>query len=111
EYLERAYDDAKYGAFSRKPFMDVVIPSMTDPTVAPPGKHTMSIFVQYAPYNLKEGAADWENQREAFGDAVIDTLSEYMPNLKSRILHRQGVAPWGLEKIYRAHGGDNLHGR
>src|SRR5258708_17196300 len=89
EYLERAYDDAKYGAFSRKPFMDVVIPSMTDPTVAPAGKHTMSIFVQYAPYNLKEGAADWENQREAIGDAVINTLSEYMPNLKDLILHRQ----------------------
>ncbi|HXT21742.1 MAG TPA: NAD(P)/FAD-dependent oxidoreductase [Thermoanaerobaculia bacterium] len=110
EYLERAYDDAKYGAFSRKPFMDVVIPSMTDPTVAPPGKHTMSIFVQYAPYNLKEGAADWENQREAFGDAVIDTLSEYMPNLKSRILHRQVLTPWDLEQIYGLTEGNIFHG-
>jgi phytoene dehydrogenase-like protein len=109
-YLERAYDDAKYGAFSRKPFMDVVIPSLTDPTVAPPGKHTMSIFVQYAPYNLKEGAADWENQREAFGDAVIDTLSEYMPNLKSRILHRQVLTPWDLEKIYGLTEGNIFHG-
>src|SRR6202040_1627448 len=89
EYLERAYDDAKYGAFSRRPFMDIVIPSLTDPTVAPPGKHTMSIFVQYAPYKLKEGAADWPRQREAFGDAVIDTLAQYMPNLPGRILHRQ----------------------
>ncbi len=108
EYLERAYDDAKYGAFSRKPFMDVVIPSMTDPTVAPPGKHTMSIFVQYAPYNLKEGAADWENQREAFGDAVIDTLSEYMPNLKSRILHRQVLDAVGPGADLRLDGGQHL---
>lgn len=110
EYLERAYDDAKYGAFSRQPFMDVVIPSLTDPTVAPPGKHTMSIFVQYAPYNLKEGAADWPNQREAFGDAVIDTLSEYMPNLKSRILHRQVLSPWDLEQIYGLTEGNIFHG-
>jgi len=110
DYLERAYDDAKYGAFSRKPFMDVVIPSLTDPTVAPPGKHTMSIFVQYAPYKLKEGAADWPNQREAFGDAVIDTLSEYMPNLKSRILHRQVLTPWDLEQIYGLTEGNIFHG-
>ena len=110
DYLERAYDDAKYGAFSKKPFMDIVIPSLTDPTVAPPGKHTMSIFVQYAPYNLKEGAADWPNQREAFGDAVIDTLSEYMPNLKSRILHRQVLSPWDLEQIYGLTEGNIFHG-
>ncbi len=110
EYLERAYDDAKYGAFSRKPFVDVVIPSLTDPTVAPPGKHTMSIFVQYAPYNLKEGAADWPNQREAFGDAVIDVLAEYMPNLKSRILHRQVLTPWDLEQIYGLTEGNIFHG-
>jgi phytoene dehydrogenase-like protein len=109
-YLERAYDDAKYGAFSRRPFMDIVIPSLTDPTVAPPGKHTMSIFVQYAPYKLKEGAADWPNQRESFGDAVIDTLSEYMPNLKSRILHRQVLSPWDLEQIYGLTEGNIFHG-
>ena len=78
DYLERAYDDAKYGDFSRRPFMDVVIPSLTDPSVAPPGKHVMSIFVQYAPYNLKEGPEAWPDKREAFGDAVIDTLAEYM---------------------------------
>src|SRR5687767_5380814 len=110
EYLERAYDAAKYGAFSRRPFMDIVIPSLTDPTVAPPGKHTMSIFVQYAPYNLKEGAADWPNQRQAFGDAVIDTLSEYMPNLKSRILHRQVLTPLDLEQIYGLTEGNIFHG-
>jgi phytoene dehydrogenase-like protein len=110
EYLERAYDDAKYGAFSRRPFMDIVIPSLTDPTVAPPGKHTMSIFVQYAPYRLKEGPEDWPRQRDAFGDAVIDTLSEYMPNLKSRILHRQVLSPWDLEQIYGLTEGNIFHG-
>jgi phytoene dehydrogenase-like protein len=110
DYLERAYDDAKYGAFSRRPFMDILIPSMTDPTVAPPGKHVMSIFVQYAPYHLKEGAADWPNQREAFGDAVIDTLSEYMPNLKDLILHRQVLTPWDLEQIYGLTEGNIFHG-
>ncbi|HLX09939.1 MAG TPA: NAD(P)/FAD-dependent oxidoreductase [Thermoanaerobaculia bacterium] len=109
-YLERAYDDAKYGAFSRRPFMDIVIPSLTDPTVAPPGKHTMSIFVQYAPYKLKEGAADWPNQRDRFGDAVIDTLSEYMPNLKSRILDRQVLSPWDLEQVYGLTEGNIFHG-
>jgi phytoene dehydrogenase-like protein len=109
-YLERAYDDAKYGAFSRRPFLDVVIPSLADPTVAPPGQHVMSIFVQYAPYNLKEGAADWPNQRDAFGDAVIDTLSEYAPNLKDRILHRQVLTPWDLEQVYGLTEGNIFHG-
>ena len=81
DYLERAYDDAKYGEFSRRPYMDIVIPSMIDPGMAPPGKHVMSIFVQYAPYQLNGGWTD--AKREAFGDAVIDTLAEYAPNLKS----------------------------
>ncbi len=110
DYLERAYDDAKYGEFSRRPFMDIVIPSLTDPTVAPPGQHTMSIFVQYAPYNLKSGAADWPNQREAFGDSVIGTLAEYMPDLPSRILHRQVLTPWDLEQIYGLTEGNIFHG-
>jgi phytoene dehydrogenase-like protein len=98
DYLEKAYDDAKYGNFSKKPFMDIVIPSLTDPTVAPPGKHVISIFVQYAPYNLKGGAAQWPQQREALGDTVVDTLAEYCPNLKDSILHRQVVTPWDLEQ-------------
>jgi phytoene dehydrogenase-like protein len=98
DYLEKAYDDAKYGNFSKKPFLDIVIPSLTDPTVAPPGKHVISIFVQYAPYHLKEGAAQWPENREALGDTVIDTLAEYCPNLKDSILHRQVVTPWDLEQ-------------
>ncbi|MGH7566250.1 MAG: phytoene desaturase family protein, partial [Gemmatimonadota bacterium] len=96
-YLERAYDDAKYGEFSRRPFLDIVIPSMIDPTMAPPGKHVMSIFVQYAPYHRKGG---WDDQsREAFGDAVIDTLAEYAPNIRSAILHRQVITPADIEAI------------
>ena len=96
-YLERAYDEAKYGEFSRRPYMDIVIPSMLDPGMAPPGKHVMSIFVQYAPYHLNGG---WNDaRREALGDAVIDTLSEYAPNLKGAILHRQVVTPADIERV------------
>jgi phytoene dehydrogenase-like protein len=99
DYMERAYDDAKYGRFSRRPYIDIVIPSLTDPSVAPPGKHVMSCFVQYAPYNLKEGAAAWDAQREAFGDTVVNTISEFAPNLKSLILHRQVLTPLDIERI------------
>ena len=95
EYLERAYDDAKYGEFSRRPYMDIIMPSMIDPAMAPPGKHVMSIFAQYAPYRLNGGWTD--ARREAFGDAVIDTLSQYAPNLKSAILHRQVITPADIE--------------
>ena len=96
DYLERAYDDAKYGEYSRKPYMDIVFPSMIDPNMAPPGKHVASIFVQYAPYHLNGG---WtEAKREAFGDAVIDTLAEYAPNIRSAILHRQVLTPFEIEK-------------
>jgi phytoene dehydrogenase-like protein len=97
DYLERAYDDAKYGNFSQKPYIDMIIPSMIDPDMAPPGKHVMSCFVQYAPYKLREGT--WEEKREAFGDAVIDTLSEYIPNLKDIILYCQVMTPWDIEQV------------
>jgi phytoene dehydrogenase-like protein len=108
DYLERAYDDAKYGRFSRRPYMDVVIPSLLDPSMAPPGKHVMSIFVQYAPYELAEST--WDDEREAFGDAVIDTLSEYVPNLEDILLHRQVVTPWDLEQTFGLTGGNIFHG-
>ena len=97
EYIERAYDDAKYGEFSRNPYMDIVIPSMIDPGMAPPGKHVMSIFVQYAPYQLNGGWSD--ERREAFGDAVVKTLARYAPNIESLILHRQVVTPADIERI------------
>jgi phytoene dehydrogenase-like protein len=98
EYMERAYDDAKYGRFSRRPYIDIVIPSLTDASLAPPGKHVMSCFVQYAPYHLKEGT--WDEQRDRFGDTVIDTLSEYAPNLRNIILHRQVLTPLDIERKF-----------
>jgi phytoene dehydrogenase-like protein len=97
DYIERAYDDAKYGEISRRPYMDIVMPSMLDPTMAPPGKHVMSIFVQYAPYHLNGGWTD--ARREELGDRVVNTLSEYAPNLKSAILHRQVITPADIERI------------
>jgi phytoene dehydrogenase-like protein len=99
DYMERAYDDAKYGDFSKRPYMDMVIPSLTDPSVAPPGKHVMSCFVQYAPYHLKDDVWNDRN-REAFGDAVIDTIAEYAPNIKDIILHRQVLTPLDIEQTF-----------
>ncbi len=99
DYMERAYDDAKYGKFSSRPYMDMVIPSLTDPSVAPAGKHVMSCFVQYAPYHLKDGVWD-DARREAFGDAVIDTIAEYAPNIKDIILHRQVLTPLDIEREF-----------
>jgi len=108
DYLERAYDEAKYGEFSRRPYMDIVIPSMIDPAMAPPGKHVMSIFVQYAPYHLNGGWTD--ARREALGDAVIDTLAEYAPNIRGAILHRQVVTPADVERTVGISEGNIFHG-
>jgi len=98
DYMERAYDQAKYGEFSRRPYIDMVIPTLTDPSVAPPGKHILSCFVQYAPYKLKPGL-NWDDQREAFGNAVIDTISEYAPNLRNIIIGKQVITPLDIERI------------
>ena len=108
DYMERAYDDAKYGRFSRRPYMDVVIPSLTDPSVAPPGRHVMSCFVQYAPYHLANGT--WDEQRDAFGDTVIDTLAEYAPNIRNIIRHRQVVTPLDLEREWGLSEGNIFQG-
>jgi phytoene dehydrogenase-like protein len=99
DYMERAYDDAKYGMFSRRPYIDMVIPSLTDPSVAPPGKHVLSCFVQYAPYKLKPGL-NWDHLKDDFGNTVIDTVSEYAPNLKNIILHKQVLTPLDLERDF-----------
>src|SRR5271156_2779569 len=98
EYMERAYDDAKYGHFSRRPYIDMVIPSLTDPSVAPPGKHVLSCFVQYAPYKLAQGT--WDDQREAFGDNVVETIAEHAPNIKKLIVGRQVLTPLDLEREF-----------
>jgi phytoene dehydrogenase-like protein len=96
DYMEQAYDDAKSGRFSRRPYVDMVIPTLVDPRMAPPGKHIVSCFVQYAPYHLAEGT--WDEQREAFGDAVVDTLVERAPNIRDLILHRQVLTPLDIER-------------
>jgi phytoene dehydrogenase-like protein len=96
DYIERAFDQAKYGDFSSKPYIDIILPSMIDPGMAPPGKHVMSCFVQYAPYTLRDG--DWDQKRDAFGDAVVDTLCEYFPGLKELILFRQVLSPLDIER-------------
>jgi len=98
EYMERAYDDAKYGHFSRRPYIDMVIPSLTDPSVAPAGKHVLSCFVQYAPYKLAEGT--WDDQKEAFGNNVINTIAEHAPNIKDIIIDKQVITPLDLEREF-----------
>lgn len=108
DYLERAFDAAKYGDFSPHPYLDITIPSLTDPSLAPKGAHVMSIYVQYAPYHLKDG--DWTSRREEFGDNVIKTLSAYAPDLPELIIHRQVITPLDLEQTYGLSGGHILHG-
>jgi phytoene dehydrogenase-like protein len=108
DYLERAFDAAKYGAFSPHPYCDVTIPTVLDPSLAPAGAHVMSVTVQYAPERLREG--DWASRREAFGDAVVQTLEEYAPGLSSVILARQVITPRDLEEVYGLTGGHIFHG-
>ena len=109
-YLEDAFDEAVLGKFSRRPFLDVMIPSLIDPSLAPRGKHVMSIFVQYAPYHLSSGAETWPEHRDALGNAVLETLEEFMPGLSSRVLHRQVLTPWDLESTFGLTEGNIFHG-
>jgi phytoene dehydrogenase-like protein len=108
DHMERAYDDAKYGRSSRRPYIDMVIPTLTDPSVAPPGKHVLSCFVQYAPYRLR--GASWDDERDRFGDAVIDTIAEFAPNIRDIILHRQVLTPLDLEREFGLTEGNIFHG-
>ncbi|MFN2276791.1 MAG: phytoene desaturase family protein [Candidatus Promineifilaceae bacterium] len=118
EYLERAYDDAKYGNFSAKPLLDMTIPTLLDPSLAPEGRHIMSINMQYAPYRLRGGKAaegqsesNWELQREALGDMVVETLGRYAPDIKSLILDRQVLTPLDYEQEYSLTEGSIYHGQ
>jgi len=108
DYLERAFDAAKYGDFSPQPYMDITIPSLTDQTLAPGGAHVMSIHAQFAPYHLKDG--DWKSRREELGDTVVDALSDYAPNCKELILARKVITPLDLEQTYGLSGGHIHHG-
>src|SRR2546423_6839593 len=103
DYLERAFDAAKYGDFSPKPFMEVTIPTLSDPSLAPSGAHVMSIHAQFAPYKLKN--SDWDARREEFGDAIVNTLAEHAPNLKALIVGRQVLTPLDLERTFGLTGG------
>ena len=98
EDMERAYDDAKYGHWSRKPYIDMIIPTLVDPGMAPPGKHVISCFVQYAPYKLDPALGTWDDNREAFGDAVIDRIAEFAPNIRDIIIGRQVLTPLDIER-------------
>jgi phytoene dehydrogenase-like protein len=110
DWMERAYDDAKYGRFSRRPYVDVVIPTLVDPSMAPPGKHVMSCFVQWAPYHLADGGRWDDSMREDFGDTVVQTLAEFAPNLPDLVLHRQVLTPLDLEREFGLTEGNIFHG-
>jgi len=118
DYLERAFDESKYGNFSRQPYLEIAIPSLADPTLAPAGQHVMSIYMQYAPYHLKsaDGAltngaqADWETQRKSLGETVVKTIAQYAPNLPQLILRHQIITPKDLEETYGLTGGQIFHG-
>ena len=96
--MEQAYDDAKYGHWSRRPYIDMIIPTLVDPQMAPPGKHVISCFVQYAPYKLDPSLGTWDDHRDDFGDAVIDRIAEFAPNIRDIIIGRQVLTPLDIER-------------
>jgi len=107
-YLEKAWDDAKYGKPSERPLIEMTIPTLYDQTLAPPGKHILGIFLQYAPYTLAGGC--WDDLRESYADHVLDLIAEYAPNVPSLVLHRQVLTPLDLERVYGLSGGNIFHG-
>jgi phytoene dehydrogenase-like protein len=110
DYMELAYDDAKSGRFSRRPYIDMIIPTLVDPSMAPPGKHVMSCFVQYAPYRLADGD-EWDDaRRDAFGETVIDTIAERAPNIRDLILHAQVLTPRDIEDRFGLSEGNIFQG-
>jgi phytoene dehydrogenase-like protein len=109
DYIERGYDDAKYGQPSQRPILECTIPSVVDPTVAPPGKHLMSMFIQYAPYKLR-GDKTWDDLKEGFADRCFDVLNEYAPNFKRSVIARQVLSPLDLERTFGLTGGNIFQG-
>jgi phytoene dehydrogenase-like protein len=108
DYLERAFDESKYGNFSRQPYLEITFPSLTDPSLAPAGQHVMSVYMQYAPFKLKN--SDWESQRTALGEAVVKTITQYAPSLPQKILRHQIITPKDFEDTYGLTGGHIFHG-
>jgi phytoene dehydrogenase-like protein len=110
EYMERAYDDAVDGRFSRRPYIDCAFPTLVDPTLAPPGHHILTCFVQYAPYHLADGPEAWDAHREDFADAVTDALAEVMPDIRERIVARLPLTPLDIERRIGITEGNIFHG-
>ena len=108
DYLERAFDASKYGGMSTSPYLDVTIPTLADPSLAPSGRHVMSVYMQYAPYALR--GKTWDAERDALGDIVLRTLEEYAPGITTLVEHRQVITPLDLERTYGLTGGHILHG-
>ncbi len=108
QYLERAWDDAKYGRPSERPLIEMTIPTLYDPSLAPPGKHIMGVFLQYAPYTL--AGASWDQIRESYADHVLDLISEYAPNIQSIVLHRHVLTPLDIERTFGLTGGNIFQG-
>ncbi len=108
DYLERAFDASKYGEFSAEPYLDITVPSLADPSLAPDGKHVMSIHVQFAPYKLKQG--DWTTRREEFAENVLNLLEQYAPNVRESIVAQRVITPLDLERDYGLSGGHIHHG-
>jgi len=107
EYVERAFNHAKYGEYSAQPVAEISIPSLGDDSLAPAGQHVLSAIVQYTPYELKAG---WPNARQAFIDTTIDLIEEYAPGIRSRVLHAELLTPVDIEREFRIHGGHWHHG-
>lgn len=107
DYLERAADDAKYGRFSNEPFLEVTVPSVVDPSLAPAGRHVMSVWMQSAPYALRE--SNWREQRDSLGDLVLNVIEQHAPGFKNSVLHRQVLTPLDLEETYGLSGGHIYH--
>lgn len=108
DYIEHGYDDAKYGRPSQNPILECTIPSVVDATVAPAGRHLMSMFIQYAPYRLR--GATWDELREPFADRCFDVLNEYAPNFKQSVIARQVLTPLDLERTFNLTGGNIFQG-
>ncbi len=108
DYMERAYDDAKYGRPSDEPILEITLPTSVDRTIAPEGKHLMSIFVQYAPYRLAEGS--WDEIKEGFADRCIEVLARYAPNVPGAVERRQVISPLDLERTFSLTGGNIMQG-
>ena len=108
EYVERAWDDAKYGRPSERPLLELTLPTMYDPSLAPPGRHILGVFLQYAPYTLRESS--WDELRELYGRRVLDLIAEYAPNIHSIVDQVQVLTPLDLERRFGLTGGNIFHG-